>query len=559
MDSFGFTVLKMGNENNFDFRKEAINGLNALCMKAKSLRESLIFEEEECLITDNNDQRNDNQFKDLTRDELILKLLSYIKKVNELEKERALRTEFFTNIVEELEKEKKSLISEKNSLKEAATKRKSNVNEDFEEKNKATKPVESEKISSKRSNVTRSLSDLPSLPKRSKPDFRGLISQMHKCNQTQTLVKRCLKSESSPRQYKRTRIDNNDQRLDFENTDDSKDEVQVQETSLETISSPDRFDLKQEIFELKEGEIESDEVLETINSPEHSYAPSHVSSENSLDNSIEKSMESSEAFDLKQEKFELEEGEIESDEDLERSSENSTESDVEITEKSDEVCFAFSNFDERNSEKDKYINFLMCHGAKIFCVNTFNKEPTHIISEKSSILSSNGSFKMMCSAAAGKWILHPSYIEACMKENVILSDCEKFEWGNPENSFIEGNGNDFAQRNQFEKLLLSAYQIRIKKIAPFGDIKAIIHPSAINKEDLRRLLLAGKGTIIEDFRGSLTCQDNRNGAMIMSGATHCLVQDYQVKNKEIDIETFKKQWIDVITPSHLYNMILFWW
>ena len=98
----------MGNENNFDFRKEAINGLNALCMKAKRLREILVFEEEECLITDNNDQRNDNQFKDLTRDELIMKLLSYIKKVNELEKERTLRTEFFTNIVEELEIEKKS-------------------------------------------------------------------------------------------------------------------------------------------------------------------------------------------------------------------------------------------------------------------------------------------------------------------------------------------------------------------------------------------------------------------------------------------------------------------
>ena len=555
MDSFGFTVLKMGNENNFDFKKEAINGLNALCMKAKRLRD-LVFEEEECLITDSNDQRNDNQFKDLTRDELILKLLSYIKKVNELEKERTLRTEFFTNIVEELEIEKKSLMSEINGLKETALKQKSNINEDFEEKNFATKALESEEIS-RRFNVTRSLSDLPSLPKRSKPDFRGLIGQMQKRNQT--VVKRCLKSESTPRQCKRTRTDDYDQRLEFENTDDSIDEVLDQETSLETISSVDRFDLKQEIFELKEGEIESVEVLETINSPEHSYAPSHVSSKNSLDKSIEKSMENFEAFDLKQEKFELEEGEIESDEDLERSSENSTESDVETTGKYDEVCFALSNFDERNSEKDKYINFLMCHGAKIFCVNTFNMEPTHIISEKSTILSSNGSFKMMCSAAAGKWILHPSYIEACMKENLILSDCEKFEWGNPENSFIEGNGNDFAQRNQFEKLLLSAYQVRIKKIAPFGGIKAIIHPSASNKGDLRRLLLAGKGTIIEDFRGSLTCQDNRNGAMIMSGATHCLVQDCQVKNKEISIEAFKKQWIDVITPSHLYNMILFWW
>lgn len=556
MDSFGFTVLKMGNENHFDFRKEAINGLNALCMKAKSIREILVFEEEECSITDNNDQINDNQFKDLSREELILKLLSYIKKVKELEKESALRTEFFTNIVEELEKEKTSLILEKNGFKETASNRKSNVHENFEEKNKVTKSVESDELS-RRSNITRSLSDLPSHSKRSKPDFRGLISQMQKRNQT--VAKRCLKSRSTPRQYKRTRIDKNDPRLDFENTEDSKDEVQDQETSLEIISSPDRFDLKQEEFEFKEGEIESDEVLETINSPEHSYAPSHVSSENSLDNSIEKSMESTEAFDMKQEKFELEEGEIESDEDVERSSENSTESDVESTEKFDEVCFAFSNFDERNSDKDKYCNFLMCHGAKIFCVNTFNMEPTHIISEKSSILSSNGSFKMMCSAAAGKWILHPSYIEACMKENIILSGCEEFEWGNPENQFIEGNGNDFAQRNQFEKLLISAHQIRIKKIAPFRDIKAIIHPSASNKEGLRRLLLAGKGSIIEDFRGSLTCQDNLNGAMIMSGATHCLVQDYQVKNKEINIEAFKKQWIDVVTPSHLYNMILFWW
>ena len=233
----------MGNENNFDFRKEAINGLNTLCMKAKRLREILVFEEEECLITDNNDQRNDNQFKDLTRDELILKLLSYIKKVNELEKERTLRTEFFTNIVEELEKEKKSLMSEKNGLKETALKQKSSFNEDFEEENIATKAVESEEIS-RRSNVTRSVSDLPSLPKRSKPDFRGMIKQMQKCNQT--VVKRCLKSESTPRQCKRTRTDNNDQRLEFENTDDSKDEVLDQETSLETISSVDRFDLKQE-------------------------------------------------------------------------------------------------------------------------------------------------------------------------------------------------------------------------------------------------------------------------------------------------------------------------
>ena len=305
-------------------------------MKAKSLREILIFEEEDCLITENNDQRNDNQFKDLTRDELI-------KKVKELETERTVRTEFFTNIVEELEKEKKSLISEKNGLKQAATKRKSNVHE---EKNKANKPVESEEIS-RRSNITRSFSNLPSLPKRSKPDFRGLISQIQKRNHrpvgawgadqltlsqpegadyahqttTDTLgfsdlptamnqtvaVKRCFKSESTPRQYKRTRIEN-DQRLDFE----IKDEIQDQETSLETINSPDRFNLNQEKFELKERE--SDEVLETINSPEHSYAPSHVSSENSLDNSIEKSLEISEAFDLKQEKFDLEEGEIESDE-----------------------------------------------------------------------------------------------------------------------------------------------------------------------------------------------------------------------------------------------------
>ena len=46
-----------------------------------------------------------------------------------------------------------------------------------------------------------------------------------------------------------------------------------------------------------------------------------------------------------------------------------------------------------------------------------NPETTHVVAQKMS-----RSEKMLGSIASGKWILHPSYIEACMAAKEILSN-----------------------------------------------------------------------------------------------------------------------------------------
>ena len=37
----------------------------------------------------------------------------------------------------------------------------------------------------------------------------------------------------------------------------------------------------------------------------------------------------------------------------------------------------------------------------------------------------------------GKWILHPSYVEACLEAKKVLTNFTDFEWGNPEKDFIQ--------------------------------------------------------------------------------------------------------------------------
>ena len=106
------------------FRNEAIRGLNLLYIKVKNLQEGLILEKDSNFVQMDgcSDQFDSNLFEDLTREELISKLKSYMEKVAELEKERSSKNLFFTNIIEELEKDKKRLISENNDMKEALEK-----------------------------------------------------------------------------------------------------------------------------------------------------------------------------------------------------------------------------------------------------------------------------------------------------------------------------------------------------------------------------------------------------------------------------------------------------
>ena len=71
-------------------------------------------------------------------------------------------------------------------------------------------------------------------------------------------------------------------------------------------------------------------------------------------------------------------------------------------------------------------------GVQISDDNLCDPETTHVVAQKMS-----RSEKMLGSIASGKWILHPSYIEACMAAKEILSNFTDFEWGNPEKGFMQ--------------------------------------------------------------------------------------------------------------------------
>ena len=133
-------------------------------------------------------------------------------------------------------------------------------------------------------------------------------------------------------------------------------------------------------------------------------------------------------------------------------------------------------------------------GVQISDDNLCDPETTHVVAQKMS-----RSEKMLGSIASGKWILHPSYIEACMAAKEILSNFTDFEWGNPENDFMQKiNANE-------QQLAKTAFRLRqfISKNpskGPFTGFRAIIHTSETRKGAFARLILAGKGVVIENAK-----------------------------------------------------------
>uniref|UniRef100_A0A2H8TDB5 DNA topoisomerase 2-binding protein 1 n=2 Tax=Melanaphis sacchari TaxID=742174 RepID=A0A2H8TDB5_9HEMI len=97
--------------------------------------------------------------------------------------------------------------------------------------------------------------------------------------------------------------------------------------------------------------------------------------------------------------------------------------------------------------------------------------------------------KYLCSLASGKWILHPSYIDDCLKENCFLSE-DKYEWGNPLSDLTLStplHGAGYRWRSK----------IRSGKAAAFSGMKAVLMTSENRYQALTRLIQAGGGTILD--------------------------------------------------------------
>ena len=198
-------------------------------------------------------------------------------------------------------------------------------------------------------------------------------------------------------------------------------------------------------------------------------------------------------------------------------------------EENSKMCMSFSNVPEEY--KGQFVAFFKSQGVRISSDILCDPEATHVVAQKMS-----RSEKILGSIASGKWILHPSYVEACMAAKEILSNFADFEWGNPEKDFMQEIN---AKEQQIAKAAFRWRKFISKNPSkgPFTGFRVIIHTTDTRKGAFARLILAGKGIVIENAKPPY------NDA---KGATHCMAEPKKLPNQKLNFEALAKQRIAVV-------------
>ena len=117
------------------------------------------------------------------------------------------------------------------------------------------------------------------------------------------------------------------------------------------------------------------------------------------------------------------------------------------------------------SDKDPNV-FEACNKLGRACLSTssnYDKSVTHMLATKVS-----RSEKMLASVAAGKWILHPSYVRDSVKAGHWLEE-DKYEWGDARNQFIQD------KNSQEWKIAAAARKWRMDEGQCLEGCKFILH------------------------------------------------------------------------------------
>ena len=205
----------------------------------------------------------------------------------------------------------------------------------------------------------------------------------------------------------------------------------------------------------------------------------------------------------------------------------------------DELNFMFSSIPD--DKRQKLMDFLNTKGISYSNMNACDPKSTHIIVQKMS-----RSEKMLGSIASGKYVIHPSYMEACFASDKILPT-ERYEWGNPENGFLA----DKSLGDQEKKLASAAF--RWRKIVQsgirsgaFSGFKAIIHTSNSRFEAFRRLLELGSGSVVKATPPYSNTE----------GATHCLAEPQRRPNVKMDYKALAKNGVPVVGLLYLNEYLV---
>ncbi|XP_071103201.1 DNA topoisomerase 2-binding protein 1-like [Haliotis cracherodii] len=179
-------------------------------------------------------------------------------------------------------------------------------------------------------------------------------------------------------------------------------------------------------------------------------------------------------------------------------------------------------------------------GGKLLDSQHFDTSCTHLVVETPA-----RNEKFLACVAAGKWVLHKSYFEACRREGHFVKE-ECHEWGSDATRNIMLNMNA-----QCSKLAAAAYRWRqkvkeMKKVAPncrgaFEGWQVILCTDKNRESNFSRLLQAGGAQVLPlkpPFSSDVT-------------ATHAFLELNKVKLSQDDLENLIKSHIHCLKPEFI--------
>jgi len=150
---------------------------------------------------------------------------------------------------------------------------------------------------------------------------------------------------------------------------------------------------------------------------------------------------------------------------------------------------------------------------------------------------------MLCSMAAGKWVLHPSFVSASLTAGKWLPE-ERFEWGNPASQFLPVKTSDSLEA----KLASAARRWRQRGGAgAFQGMKVVLHTPDNKQASFTRLVTAGGGEVMK-AKPPYTYQKTE-------GVTHLLTESRYVAKGQVDFNEMASRGIPVLKLTYLNEFL----
>ncbi|XP_067928682.1 DNA topoisomerase 2-binding protein 1-like [Watersipora subatra] len=189
--------------------------------------------------------------------------------------------------------------------------------------------------------------------------------------------------------------------------------------------------------------------------------------------------------------------------------------------------FQFSGFS--NEVRDEMAEKLNSLGAQTLVASNFDVTCTHVILNKP-----QRNEKYLCALVKGLWVLHQSYVQACVQAGCLISE-DRHEWGNPEATHLSASP------------LTTASHLRRLSVqggagdSPFSGWRVILALAQDKTDSMRRILELGGAEMVS----------NRILADTDAVATHAFIDIKKGQVSEDELAVLVKQGVKCLRAEYI--------